>query len=292
MANETELSNIAHATNVVSQGITPYLVNPVVVGPLIRYEPLPVGTNVKLFRKDGYLIAEEVNESAVFAIDAAGQELTQTSVTATAVKLVSNVCLSVEAQQFSSLTLNDLARYAGEAIARDWDDEILGLFSGFSGQVTATSTLTIADCLTAAYTVRSGTAGVSSGRLITVLDYKGMMEIEKELTASGAAHLANPSEISLLSGNRQPNGYRGSKAGMDFYETSGLPTSSSDDVALCYDPNLAFGGMISTQPQVRLRWLGGTGDGTRALCDEVCAWIFCDIIEWNDAGGVGILSDT
>jgi hypothetical protein len=293
MANETELANIAHITDVISDGITPALVNPTVVAPLIRYEALPVGTNVKKFRKDGYLIAEQVNESTVHTVDDAGQELTQSSVTATCVKLCSNCIVSVEAQQFSSITLADIARYIGEAIARDWDDEILALFSGFTGNaVTASSVLTIADCLEAAYKIRAATAGVSTGPLKGVFDFKGIYEIQKELVASSAAHLAIPSEVALLQGMSGLNGYAGSKAGIDFYQTSGLPTSGTDDVALVFDPMLAFGAMVSPQPVVQVNWLGGAGSAQGGYSHEVAGYIFCDVIEWNDQAGATIASDT
>lgn len=292
MANETELGNIVHQTNVISDGITPALVSPIVVAPLLRYEPLPVGTNVKLFAKDGYITAEQVNESAVQAVDGAEQELTQSSVTATCVKLAATCHLTVEAQQFSTISLGDLARYAGEAIGRDWDDEILALFSSFSGGVTASSTLTFDDILDAQYGVRNGTAGVSWGELHCVLDFKGAKELRKELASSSAAALSLESQIELLRGIGSPRGYIGSRSGINFFETSGLPTSGSDDVALIFDPMLAFGAMASNTPQVRTRWLGGAGDGTRGFCDEVSAWIFCDVVEWNDAAGYMIKSDT
>ena len=293
MANETELGNIVHQTNVISDGITAALVNPVVVAPLIRYEALPVGTNVKLFRKDGSLTAEEVAESTVQTVDAAGQELTQTSVTATCVKLCSNCILSVEAEQFSSITLGDIARYCAEAIGRDWDDEILALFTGFTGNpVVSTSVLTLADCVEAGYKIRAATAGVSVGQLKGAFDFKGIFELQKEGLASGAAHYAVESEIALLKGMTGLNGYAGSKAGIDFYQTSGLPTSGSDDVALVFDPLLAFGGMISPSPIVKLNWLGGAGSAQGGYSTEVAAYIFCDVIEWNDQAGATVSSDT
>jgi hypothetical protein len=292
MANETEYGNIITQTNVISDGITPALVNPVVVAPLIRYEPLPVQTMVKLFRKDGYLTAETINQSAVQAVDGAEQELTQSSVTATIVKLAATCMLSVEAQAFTSMTLADVARYIGEAIGRDWDDEILALFSGFSGGVTAASTLTWDDVLDAQYTVRSGTNGVSWGTLRAVLDFKGAKELRKEFNASAAASLSLESQLELLRGIGSARGYIGSKSGVEVFETSGLPTATTDDVALVFDPELAFGAMASNAPMVKTRWLGGAGDGTRGFCDEVSGWIFCDVIEWNDAAGCMLKSDT
>lgn len=292
MAYETEYANISHVTDVISDAVSPALVNKVVAAPHVYMEDLPTGTMIKLFRKDGYLTAEEVNESAVQAVDGAEQELSMTEITATAVKLAATCHLTVETQTFTPISLGEIARKIGEAIARDWDDEILALFSGFSTGVTATSVLTWDDVLEAAYTVRSGTAGVSDGPLVGIFDYKGIFELQKEFTASGAAHLSNQSEISLLKGVNGANGFTGEKGGVWTYNTSGLPTSSSDDVALVFDPRIAFAGMASPSVNIRTRWLGAAGDGTRGFVDEVTGWIFCDIVEWNDGAGVMVKSDT
>lgn len=292
MANETKFENIAGITDVISDAISPALQNPVVVAPLIKYEPLPVGTNVKLWRKDGYLVAEEINEVAAQAVDGSEQELTQSTVTATMVKLAATTMLSVEVQQFRGLNLNTMARYIGEAIARDWDDEILALFSSFDNTVTSTTIQTLSDIIQGTYNVRSNTAGVSVGPLVGVFDFKAIMELEIELSSSSAAHLSLPTEIALLQGMSGANGFRGEKGGVWFYQTSGLPTATSDDKALIYDPEICFGGQISERPMVKTRWLGGAGDGTRGFCDEVSGWVFCDVVEWNDAAGCTMSSDT
>lgn len=291
MSYETELGNVVHPTNIISDAITPALVQRVVFAPLIRYEPMPANTAVKLFRKDGSLSASEVSESNTLSA-ASGHELTQTSVTATAVKLASMCILTVEGARFGQVTGADIAKYLGEAIGRDWDDEILALNSGFSNQVTCTSVLTVNDVLQAAYYVRSGTAGVSSGRLTSVFDYKGINEIQKELTNSAAAHLSIPTEISLLAGVTGANGRVGEKAGIDFYQTDGSPAGAgSTDVALVFDGNLSHGAMVDPTITYAEKWLGA-GDGTRGFATEYTAYFFCDIIEWNDAAGCGVLSAT
>lgn len=292
MSYETELANIVHQTNVISDGITPALVQRPVVGPLIRYEALPVGTNVRLFRKDGYLVSEQVTESAAVAMDGSEQEVTQTSITATCVKLAAACILTVEAQQFSNATLADMSRYIGEAIARDWDDELKGLTTGFSTGVTATSVLTWDNILDGQYNVQSGTANISAGPLIAWLDNKGMKELRKEQWNSSAAVMSLPQTAQLLTGyDLGKVGFQGERGGVFFYQVTGLPTSSSDDVGLIYDPELAFGGMISNAPQVRMRWVGGSGSGV-GFADEVAGWIFCDIVEWNDLAGCMLKSDT
>ena len=285
MANETEVSNFALTTDVISDAISPALVQAPVVAPHIYYEALPAGTNVKLWRKAASVTAAEINESAIVT----PQEPSESTVTATVVKLGGTILLTVEAQRVGA-SQGDMVRLLAEAIGRDWDDEIIALFASISNQVTATTTLTINDVLEAAYNVRANTAGVSSGPLVGVFDYKGIHEIQKELTGSTAAHLSNASEISLLQGVGA-NGYVGEKSGVYFYQTDGLPTSGSDDNALVYDPAITFGGMISPSVETRINFIGGEGP-TRGFADSINAWIFCDVIEWNDGAGCGILSDS
>jgi hypothetical protein len=291
MAYETERGNFVAPTNVISDAISPALLQRVVVAPLIYSEDLPSNTNVKLFRKDGSLTAEEVNESAAQGIDGAEQEITQSSVTSTAVKLAAATIITVEAERFSQVTGADISRYIAEAIARDWDDEVLALFSGFAKTVTCTSTAVAEKVLEAVYSVRSNTAGVSSGMLNGVFDYKAIFELQKDIITSAASVWSQPQQTSLLAGVTGMNGYVGDLPGVRLYATNGLPTSGSDDVALVFDPAIAFGSMVSPIVDVRSKWLGA-GDGTRGYATEWTGHIFCDVVEWNDYAGCGFLSDT
>ena len=98
MANETELGNFNHPTDVLSDAISAALVQNIVVMPLIYMENLAGLVNVKEFQKDGSLVAEELAESAPYTFGA-GSELTQTSVTSTATKFACVSKVTVEAQQ-------------------------------------------------------------------------------------------------------------------------------------------------------------------------------------------------
>lgn len=292
MANETELSNISHPTDVISMGVSDALVQGVVVLPHIYMEDLPENTNVKLFRKNGYLSGEQVSESAIQVIDGSEQELSMTEVTATAVKHAATCFVSVEAEQFSPVTGDQIASALGGALARDFDDEVKALFDDFSNQVTCTAGATAEKIQEAIYTVRRYTAGVSKAPLKGFLNYKAMFQLIKDISTSGAAAYSNESQISLLSGVTGENGFRGSLPGVDLYEVSGVPTSGGDDVGCIFDPNLAFAGMASTAPYVKENFIGATGDGTRAYGTLYSAWIFADVVEWNDYAGCGFLSDT
>jgi hypothetical protein len=285
MANETELSNFAIPTDVVSDAIAQALVQKVVALPRIYSEDLPVGTNLKKFRKDGSLTAEEIAESASYSFSSSS-ELTQSSVNSTATKFVCVSKLSVEAQQFAGVTPAMLYQKQGEAIARDLDDEILALASGLSTSVTATNVLTVNDIMTAVYNVQNGTQGVSSGVLDGLFDYKGVMEIRKELLSAGAAVFSQPQQTSLLAGTANNSGFVGSLPGVNIYQTNGLPTTGGDDIAIVFDPALAFASVYGGM-QNRASWKGSEG-----FFDELSTFLFFDVIEWNDAAGCGVRSDT
>lgn len=285
MTNHTELSNIAIPTDVVSDAISAALVQSVVAWPRIYSEDLPVGTNVKKFRRDGSLTAEEIAESASYTFSASS-ELTQTSVGSTATKFGCVSKLSVEAQQFAGVTPAQIYQKQGEAIARDLDDEILALTSGVSTVVTASNVLTIDNIMTAVYNVQNGTQGVSSGVLDGLFDYKGIMEVRKELLNAGAAVFSQPQQTSLLAGTAQNTGYVGSLPGVNLYQTNGLPITGGDDIAVVFDPALAFASVYGGM-QSKASWKGSEG-----FFDELATYVFFDVVEWNDAAACAVRSDT
>mgnify|MGYP007073207622 FL=1 len=286
MANETELANIGHPTDVISDAISAALVQKVVALPLIYTEDVAEGaSNVKLARKAGNLVAEELAESTAYSFSASS-EYTESEVTSTATKFVCVSKLTIEAQKFSSVTKEKIMMEQAAAIGRDLDDEILALTSGFSNQVTATSTLTVDDVQQAVYTVRSGTAGVSSGMLAALLDYKGVNELIKEINSSTGTIYSQAQHSTLLGGVIAENGFAGTLPGVALYNTDGLPTSGGDDVGLVFDPALAIFGQMSSSIETR-ELPNMTG-----FWDEISSAIFADFVEWNDAAGCGLLSDT
>ena len=289
MSYETEHANIAHPTNVISDGVTAALVQGVVVAPLLRSEPLPQNTKIKLFRCDGYLVGEEVSESSSITADG-DNEITQTTVTGTAVKLAAQCKVTVEVERFNpNLTEGEIARYLGQAIAMDWDDEPLGLFSSISNSVTCDAGAVPEKYLDAVYTVRTYTAGVSpASGLIAVCDYKAVNELQKYLIQSGASVWSQERMSTLLAGAPGTRGFRGSLPGMDIYETNGIPTGSGDDYNCVFDPEICFGTMVDETVDVRKQWLGATG----GFATEYSGHIFCDVVIWNNYGGCLVKSDT
>lgn len=288
MAYESEFGNFGHPTDVISDALSPALVDAVVVAPLVYTESAPLETNVKLFRKAGTLTAQDVAESASHTY-AAGDEYTETEITATLAKSIVYMKITAEAERFHSAALSKTVAEAGRALARRLDDKVLALFSGFSTQNNdrTGTTLDVETLMEAAYSVYAANAGFGR-QLVGVLDFKGALEIKKDVNASASAVYSQPERTNLLAGSfAATNGFIGSIPGVDLYATSGLPTSGSDDVSLVFNPDIAIAGMVD--PAVTVWENTVTADG---MFKEYAAYLFNTFVEWNDAAGVGVLSAT
>lgn len=283
MANETELSNISHITDVLSDVMSPAFQDAAVTPALIYAENCPTDTNVKKFTKEGALTAEALSESSAYTFSSSS-EYTETAVSATATKGVVVSKLTVEAQRFSSIDMNRIGTAQAKAIARLFDDDVLALFSSLSNQVTATSTLTVPDMFDAQYTIFN--AKTPPGQLVALLEYKGANEIKKDIVTSAAPVFSNNIMLDIFDGPPQANGYVGSLPGIDIFQTSGQPTSGGDDVAAVWHPEWCFAAIVDSAIGVRPQW-NSTG-----FWDELSSWLFYDIVEWNDGAGCGLLSDT
>ena len=195
--------------------------------------------------------------------------------------------LTVEAEEWSETDISRLALKQGQAIARELDDQILALFSGFSTSVTATTILTVDDVLDSVFNVHNGLAG-GARQLVTMLEVKGANELKKEVMSSGASVFSQPGMTSLLgSAFVASNGIIGEVPGTLCFSTVGHPTGSGDDIALTYNPDNAMAGLVSPGVRTQVAWKGSEGGYW-----EVYSWIFADFVEWNDEGGIGLRSDT
>jgi len=292
MANETELSNFSHPTDVVSQAISAALLQGTVVAPLIYTEDLPENTNVKKGRKKGSLDAAETSESTAYAIDASGEEYSESSVTLTATKLAAAVIVTVEAERFAQATADKMYAELGAGIARAWDDDILAKLDDVTYAVTCTAGATLDKLLDAEYSVRRYSQGVGDGPLTAVVNFKAASELQKDLAQASASVWTNPNMATILRG-ATPGGFVGTiGAGMlNVYRTNGVPTTGADDVGCVFHSGLCFIGMADKVPTFRDRWLGGT-DGTRGFGTEYSAYFFMDSIVWNDYCGCEFRSDT
>lgn len=284
MANETELANFATKTDDISDGVSAALVKHNVFVPLIYKEDLPEGTATKEARKGGSLTSEAVAESGSYSFSGSS-EYTETSVTATAAKEVVISKVTVEALRFSGSDPQKVIDEQAMAIARGLDDDGLALSTGASSSVTATDILTVDDILEAIWTVRAARGG--NEKLVGLFDAKGLKEAVKELFNSGAAAMAQPGLTTLLGDGIAENGYVGDLPGCALYHADGLPTSGGDDVAMVFNPNIAFFGMYDTGVNTMSAWKGSEG-----LYWEITSYIFSKVVEWNDAAICKVLSDT
>lgn len=289
MPFETELGNFVIPTDAISAGIAPNFVAASVGLGLVYSEPLPENTNVLKFRKAGKVTAAALAESTAQTYSA-DHELTDSSVSATATKKAIGTKHSVESLRFG--TVEALPARAesehGMALARLFDSELKTLFSSLSQTVTATSVLTKDDLLDARYQVVAGAKGASTGRLVSMVDYKGANELTKELTdTAGAAFV---SQVNLGSiGVPQANGYAGQLMGVEIYQTDGLPTDSGDDVGAVWDAGLCFaaaidGGGFETTVDI--------ATASNGFLVELSSYGFWHIVEWNDAAGCALKSNT
>jgi len=291
MAFESELGNFITIGNAVSAEASAALVNAAQGLALVHAEAFPDNTNVIKFRKSGSLVAEAIAESAAYTYSA-NSELTDASISCTGTKKMVSSRVSVEALRFGSpgSDLQRIGQEQGNALARLFDADLKALFASVSGGVTAASTLVKDNLLDAQYTVFAGIKGAFSGRLVGMVDYKGAGEIRKELTSITATAFGNLAMLGVIGVPKGPAGFIGEFAGIELYQTDGLPSSGGDDVALVWDPRIAFCAGIN----------GIQGLATTVLepsvltnmCWEFTTHTFWNVAEWNDAAGCKVLSDT
>lgn len=290
MANETEVGNFVTLGNAVASIIGPSFSEKAIGLNLCHIETFPNNTNTIKVPKGGALVAEDLAESTAYTYSG-NSELTDTATDLVAVKAVVATKLTVEAQRFGQpgAQIARIAREQGAALARKFDAAWLAEFASVTGSVTADAGLTKDDILDAQYTVYSNMTGAAAGgRLVFVGDYKGVNELRKELTSISASAFANQTMISLIMGAPQANGLVGELAGVDVYQTSGLPTSSSDDVACVFDPRYAFAAGLGGEFHVALEWLGAGG----GFSHELSAYMFYDVELWNTEAACKVLSDS
>ena len=275
---QTGSSNIARPTDVVSDAISAALVQRVVLAPLVYSESLPQQTKVKNWRKKGKLVAEQVAEYGSITLSANSQYV-ETTAASTAVKLACCAELTVETEQFTSMSESQIYTELGQAIARYYDYYIGALFSGSTHSVTCSGAASLPKLLEAIYTCHRYTEGNAAPQLIAVLNYKGIFELKKELALTSATALvSNLKMASILTGATGANGFVGEYPGARIYQTKYVATSGAYDCGMVFDPAIGFGAMVSLTPNFRSFWKGMQQGGVT----EFAAWIFADCVLWND----------
>lgn len=291
MSYETELANLITIGNAVAAVTGEAFVNKAQGLPLVVTEVFPDNTNVIKFPIDGSYVAETVAESTDYSYSA-NSEWTETSVSCTAKKTVLGTKVTVEAARFGAgrANLNKAAVKHGEAHARLFDADLKALFSSIATGVTATSTLTKDNILEARYNIVAAMKGAFSGKLVAMLDYKGVNEIQKELTSITATAFGNLEMLGILGMPVKGNGYAGHVLGVDVYQTDGLPTSGGDDVGCVWDPTACFAAGVDGRDGLNNTLKDPAA--INGLSTEILTWTFFKIVEWRDTAGCRLLSDT
>lgn len=287
VANVTEYGNAVTIGNALGAVMAPAFVKSNCMMNLIYTEGLPVGANTKKLVKKGSMTGATLAESTALAPDANG-ELTDTSVTATIAKCAVVSGLSVEAEAFTNLTLDRIAEEHGAAIGRFVDNDALGLASGLSVSVTAASVMDIDSIMLAQFNIYNSETPNKEVTLQCVLNPKAHYNIKKEMIQAGASAWTNQTFLDVLQSKPAQNCYVGSVPGLaDFYATTGFGTSGGDTYSMLFHPMWCFAGCFAPAPVTWIKPKGAEGFYT-----EVATYFLYDVLEWNDAAGVGLLSDT
>jgi hypothetical protein len=288
MANETELSNLALQTDVLSVEISEAFVEKGIGLALVHSEGTNPGVTTKEFRKDGSLTAQTVSEGGNFTYGA-GAEVTQASVTATLEKKVAAAKPTVETIDIGTLSEGQLAGYAGNALARLFDTDLTTLFASITNTVTATNIMTVDELFDARYTVESAMKGAHSGFLVGMFDYKALNELRKELKdTAGAAFVSQVNLGGILGGVSGAKKYSGNIAGIDLYAVSGLQTDSGDDVAGVWDPMFGFAAAVRNNGAIPEHVF----TGSQGMHREHTYRMYWKVVAWNDTAAVAVKSDT
>lgn len=287
VSNITEFSNTISYPKVLSDLMAPAFVKATCMMNLMHVEDLPIMSMVKQFRKNGSLTAATLAESTALAVNSNG-ELTRTAVDATAAKCAVSSGLSVEALRFSDLDVTTIADAQANAIARFVDNDALSLAGGFSTSVTAAAGLTVNDVLLAQYSIYAAECPNKEVPLAVVIGHRAHLNIKQQLTESGASAWTSQQLISILQTTPQANCFVGALGpSLNFYATSGFGTSSGDNQQMVIHPQWAIAGMFDSAPRLIANMKGSEG-----LYQEAVSYFFYDVLEWNDAAGVLLNSDS
>lgn len=291
MANEVLITDLITVGNAVSAVTGKAFVNGAAGLPLVHAEVFPNDTNLIKFAVEGSLTAETVGEATDYSYSASS-DYNETSISCTAKKSVLGTKITVEAARFGAgrARLERIAELHGAAHARLFDSDLKALFSGIATGVTAATTLIKDNLIDARYNVVASMKGAFSGKLVGMFDYKGVSEIQKELTSITASAFGNMEMLGILGMPNPGNGYAGSIVGIDIYQTDGLPTSGGDDVACVWDPTSCFAAGVDGRDGLNNTLKDPAA--INGLSTEILTWTWFKIVEWRDTAGCRVLSDT
>ena len=162
--------------------------------------------------------------------DMSSTTVSTSSVAVTVGEVGAQVVLTDLAAMGAGNPADELGTVLGNAIATKIDTDLIGLFSGFSGALGAAGAeITVADLFKAAATLR---ANKVTGSMAAVVHPFQAYQLKANLTNT----FANPNGGDLQN-EAMRNGYVGTIAGIDVYESANVAVDGSDDaVAAVFAP--------------------------------------------------------
>ena len=205
-------------------------------------------------------------------------DVSTSSVTVTCAEVGNSVLLTDLAAMGAGNPAEELGTVLGNAIATKIDSDLIGLFSGFSSALGAAGAeITVADLFKAAATLR---AAKVTGSMAAVVHPFQAYQLKAGLTNT----FANPNGGDLQN-EAMRNGYVGSIAGIDVYESANVSIDGSDDaVAGVFAPEALA---IAIKRDFNLETQrNATRRGT-----EMVATAIYGVAELDDSFGVKITAD-
>lgn len=163
-----------------------------------------------------------------------GTDMTSTTVSTSSVSIAvgevgAQVFLTDMAAMGAGNPAEELGTVLGNAIATKMDQDLIALFDGFSTSFGSTGTeLTVADIFKAAATLRNNKV---SGRMVAVLNPLQAYALKANLTNT----FANPNGGDLQN-EAMRNGYVGSIAGVDIFESANVAVDGGDAKGAVFAP--------------------------------------------------------
>ena len=205
-------------------------------------------------------------------------DVSTSSVTVTCSEVGNSVLLTDLAAMGAGNPADELGTVLGNAIATKIDSDLIALFSGFSGSLGAAGAeITVADLFKAAATLR---ANKVTGSMAAVVHPYQAYALKAGLTNT----FANPNGGDLQN-EAMRNGYVGSIAGIDVYESANVSIDANDDaVAGVFAPEALA---IALKSEFNLETQrNATRRGT-----EMVATAIYGVAELDDSYGVKITAD-
>jgi N4-gp56 family major capsid protein len=214
-----------------------------------------------------------------------GTDLSNTEVTTDGATLtVSEVGLMATVTDLARMTsasnvISDVGRVIGEAVAKKMDQDLIGLFSGFSSTVgSASSALTAATVAQGLATLRAN--AVPGDEIFAVVHPYVAYDLKANLTNT----FANPNP-GIIQNEAMASGYVGTLFGVPVFESANITDTDGDSTGAIFHRQALGLAMlqdikIETQRDASLR------------ADELVATAVYGVGELYDTYGVGILADS